>query len=292
MRYTNYIDLGGFMRSGFSPFHERSLESGASGFSLVELSIVLVILGLLTGGILTGQNLIRAAELRAVTTEFQTYQTAVMTFRDKYFALPGDMTNATDFWGSAGGSGTIGDGCEAATGSGSQTCNGNNDGTIDVAGGGGEYGENFTFWQHLVNAGLIEGSYTGITGSGGAADATPGENLPISKLSNAGWSIRGTIGSGGSATLYAINYGNAFIFGAKSGSTGDMLGPTLLPEEAWNIDKKIDDGLPAYGQIVAFHWNNTCGAANDGTHANNDIDASYNISNDSKQCAIFFREQF
>ncbi|MBY6117485.1 prepilin-type N-terminal cleavage/methylation domain-containing protein [Mameliella alba] len=71
-----------------------------SGFSLVELSIVLVILGLLIGGVLTGQNLIRAAELRSVMTEFKTYQTAVMTFRDKYFALPRDMTNATDFfWG-------------------------------------------------------------------------------------------------------------------------------------------------------------------------------------------------
>ena len=70
-----------------------------SGFSLVELSIVLVILGLLTGGILAGQNLIRAAELRSVTTQFQNYHAAVMTFRDKYFALPGDMANAEDFWG-------------------------------------------------------------------------------------------------------------------------------------------------------------------------------------------------
>ncbi len=99
-----------------------------NGFSLVELSIVLVILGLLTGGILSGQNLIRAAELRAVTTEFSAYQTAVMTFKDKYFALPGDMRNATDFWGSAGGSGVIGDGCEAGTPTGTQTCNGNGDG--------------------------------------------------------------------------------------------------------------------------------------------------------------------
>jgi len=82
-----------------------------TAFSLVELSIVLVILGLLTGGVLTGQNLIRAAELRAVTTEFNAYQTAANTFKDKYFAIPGDMTNATDFWGSAGGDGTLGDGC-------------------------------------------------------------------------------------------------------------------------------------------------------------------------------------
>ena len=69
------------------------------GFSLVELSIVLVILGLLTGGILAGQSLIRASELRAVSTEFQRYVAAVNTFRDKYFMLPGDMSNATAFWG-------------------------------------------------------------------------------------------------------------------------------------------------------------------------------------------------
>ncbi|MFM9890490.1 MAG: type II secretion system protein, partial [Rickettsiales bacterium] len=71
------------------------------GFSLVELSIVLVILGLLTGGILSGQSLIRAAELRSVSTEYNRYVTAVQTFRDKYFALPGDMTNAQSFWGSS-----------------------------------------------------------------------------------------------------------------------------------------------------------------------------------------------
>lgn len=58
-------------------------------FSLVELSIVLVILGLLTGGILAGQSLIRAAELRAVSTEYSRYITATQSFRDKYFAVPG-----------------------------------------------------------------------------------------------------------------------------------------------------------------------------------------------------------
>ena len=71
--------------------------SHISAFSLVELSIVLVILGLLVGGVLSGQSLIRAAELRSVTTEYSRYTTAISSFRDKYFALPGDMSNATSF---------------------------------------------------------------------------------------------------------------------------------------------------------------------------------------------------
>ncbi|PZP83692.1 MAG: type II secretion system protein, partial [Azospirillum brasilense] len=60
--------------------------SPTHGFSLVELSIVLVILGLLTGGILGGQSLIRAAELRTISTDANRYITAAQTFRDKYFA--------------------------------------------------------------------------------------------------------------------------------------------------------------------------------------------------------------
>lgn len=69
--------------------------SQRNAFSLVELSIVLVILGLLVGGILAGQSLIRASELRAVTSEQARIVTAIQAFRDKYFALPGDMRNAS-----------------------------------------------------------------------------------------------------------------------------------------------------------------------------------------------------
>jgi len=153
-----------------------------SGFSLVELSIVLVILGLLTGGILTGQNLIRAAELRSVTTQFAAYQTAVLTFRDKYMALPGDMRNATLFWGAM-------TNCGAAnpSGTGTQTCNGDGNGFISNAGAAGQTSEAFGFWQHLSNAGLIEGRYSGIAGSGGGAHAIPRTNVPAGKISNSAW---------------------------------------------------------------------------------------------------------
>src|SRR6187399_2125428 len=111
------------------------------GFSLVELSIVLVILGLLTGGILAGQSLIRAAELRAVSTEYSKFVTAGRSFRDKYFALPGDMANATSFWGTAV---TCPGKVTADARTDARTCNGDGTGQIlHVSGGGALQNEVF-----------------------------------------------------------------------------------------------------------------------------------------------------
>jgi hypothetical protein len=59
------------------------------------MSIVLVIIGLLVGGILVGQDLIRAAEARAQITQIEKYNSAVNTFRGKYGYLPGDINAAT-----------------------------------------------------------------------------------------------------------------------------------------------------------------------------------------------------
>ena len=144
-------------------------------FSLVELSIVLVILGLLTGGILTGQSLIRASELRSVTTEYQRYITATQTFRDKYFALPGDMNNATRFWGDDNAA------CaDAAIPNGTPgTCNGNGNGGLEWAGASAT-GERFQFWKHLSLAGVIEGTYSGLAGSNASGLRVP--TFPAQKL--------------------------------------------------------------------------------------------------------------
>lgn len=256
-----------------------------SAFSLVELSIVLVILGLLTGGILAGQSLIRAAELRSVSTEYQRYVTATQTFRDKYLALPGDMPNATRFWGddnSACADAGIPNGTPG-------TCNGNGDGMIHGALAVSASGETFQLWKQLALAGLIEGNYTGISGTGSGYDAVLGTNVPVSKLSNAGWSLQ-YVDTGNTLVNYTLpsHYGNVFIFGTEypNWETGS---PALRPEEAWNIDTKLDDGLPASGRIIGRYWNNLCSEPNSGAPATTNLDARYRLTDSSVQCSLFIK---
>lgn len=261
------------------------------GFSLVELSIVLVILGLLTGGILAGQSLIRASELRAVTSEYQRYITAEQAFRDKYFAIPGDFNAATRFWGRQVAAAHCVTNSAAAVAT-PGACDGNGDGGIDNAGAVSQSGELVQFWKQLASAGFIEGTYTGLVDAAGVNHGVIGVNVPSSKLGNAGWSTGSTGATyAGSTTAYAMDYGNYLVFGAQH-TTSVTHQPALKPEEAWNIDTKMDDGKPAYGKIIAHYWNNLCAAADDGTHANNDLVASYKLSDSTVQCALFFIKQF
>lgn len=291
------------MQKAFSLVELSSLASGrvpaeravTQGFSLVELSIVLVILGLLTGGILAGQNLIRAAELRAVTSEFDRYTSAVHTFRDKYFAIPGDFRDATKFWGrlvSAGHCATNSAAAVATPGA----CDGDGDGNLERSVSGSQAGENYGFWQQLAHAGLIEGTYTGIAGSNNGVDADIGVNVPRSKMTNAGWSAlyRGT--SSGDSAHFDGDYGNGFIFGREDLTT-ETDDPVLKPEEAWNVDTKVDDGMPAQGKVSIFTrvactvQSNGSAITNSAAHAAL-MDAEYNLTNSAVACALLFRRSF
>lgn len=260
-----------------------------SGFSLVELSIVLVILGLLTGGILAGQSLIRAAELRSVSTDLQRHHTAIMAFRDKYFALPGDMPNAVRFWGAQAGG--IADGtdatCAALTtaATGTATCNGNGNGAVDF--NSSSWFERFRVWQHLSNAGLIEGQYTGVVTSGGVGveNANPGQNIPRSKISNVGIYF-GWWGTNTTADLWFNgDYGNSFMMGTANNSYPNGL--FLRPEELWNIDTKIDDGRPAIGKLIANNANQLDCMNN--VSDSNVTGVTYNLTNSSIVCSLMYR---
>ncbi len=257
-----------------------------NAFSLVELSIVLVILGLLTGGILAGQSLIRAAELRSVTNEYQRYITASQSFRDKYMALPGDMANATRFWGDDNAA------CaDAAIPNGSPgTCSGDGDGIIESAlVTANVTAEIFRFWQQLALAGLIEGTYTGIAGPLDGWDATT-TNVPKAKLGQAVWYIyptnRATTTGDGSI---ANGTRNGWIqFGSDSAINTDNPGAVMKPEEAWNIDTKIDDGRPGIGRVEMRGWNGCTDAASAAAATN----SNYNLTNNSVICALMFVNPF
>jgi prepilin-type N-terminal cleavage/methylation domain-containing protein len=251
-----------------------------NAFSLVELSIVLVILGLLTGGILTGQNLIRAAELRSVTSQFQAYQTATMTFRQKYFALPGDIRNATDFWEEA----ATCPGALATPSTDQSTCNGDGNGLIQnqeiVSGNTSD--EMFRFWQHLANAGLIEGSYTGVRAHATNQYSEIGWNVPKGKIGASGWSTYHWPDT--TINVYPESYGQFMVLGADTG-TSVTSAPILYAEEMWNIDKKIDDGLPAYG--IVFSRDST--ARPDCVTSTTASDATYKLDSDEIGCSAYFK---
>lgn len=70
-----------------------------SGFSLLEVAIALTIIGLVTGFVIKGRELIRTAKLRSVIEQVNVMRVAIQSFTDRYNALPGDLTNATDIWG-------------------------------------------------------------------------------------------------------------------------------------------------------------------------------------------------
>lgn len=272
------------------------LRPNNRAFSLVELSIVLVILGLLVGGVLSGQALIRAAELRKTMNYVNETRTAWMTFKDKYFALPGDMPNATTFWGRSNvatdwhNSGTCPTqpGTVSATG----TCNGNGNGYMTYSTAGLEQ---WAVWEHLKLAGLIgyavndQIAYTtkppglrkGTVGAIINNDCCGGGFLPF--MSHFGTALPDSVPARGIGIRLAT-YGSPF---------NDVIGGIISPEEMWRMDTKMDDGLPGSGLTYGFNgtngtagvWYTTCLNASGSSYV-------YNVSETSSVCqGLFALEQ-
>lgn len=116
-----------------------------SGFTLVEIAIVLVIIGLLLGGVLKGQELITQAKIKNIANDLNGMSAAVYGYQDRYKAYPGDDLNAATRWTSP--LATAGDG-NAQVGAVS------NKTIIDCA---ASTVENCQFWHHLRLAGFIGG---------------------------------------------------------------------------------------------------------------------------------------
>ncbi|HUY03517.1 MAG TPA: prepilin-type N-terminal cleavage/methylation domain-containing protein [Rhodocyclaceae bacterium] len=110
------------------------------GFTLVEIAIVLVIVGLLLGGVLKGQELINSARIRNLANDFGGTAAAVYAYQDRYASLPGDDSGASLRWGADVPSGDRG-------------------GTVagEFCADPGGSGESVNFWRHLRLSGLVAG---------------------------------------------------------------------------------------------------------------------------------------
>lgn len=245
------------------------MRHSQKGFSLVELAIVLVIIGLIVGGILTGQDLIHSSELNSVYSDVNKYKTAVNTFRIKYNALPGDIKNAGSFWGTEGS-------CPGAVGSSvAGTCNGDGNGQIDwVSWNTTSTNEHYRAWEHLTLAGLVPGSYNGVPATGTTATSiVPGTTVPEHAL------------KGYVALMYTAGtafFGRAGNVLATYGTTASAVGFT--PPDAASIDSKYDDGAPGTGEIMTFTATQNPGCATTDVAST----AAYMLSSTSATCLPVF----
>ena len=133
---------------------------GNKGFTLVELAIVLVIVGLLVGGVIKGQELIKEAKIRSAVARIGDFNSGLNTFRAKYKAIPGDIKSADAFGINRpkGASATSSNHITSDTGTTNDDGNGDgilqavNTGTITYDAYAGEYAN---FWVHLSSLATI-----------------------------------------------------------------------------------------------------------------------------------------
>lgn len=222
------------------------------GFTLVELSIVLVIIGLMIGGILSGQSLIRAAELHALVGEHQKFVIALNSFRGKYGGMPGDLANAESFWGTLEAADAD---CLDAVATGPETCNGNGNGNVEVLSARSR--EIWRFWQQLSNAGLVEGSYTGTSSTPWLAE--PGTNVPASKFGGGAFAIVAqadvAVHGGWYLDMFQPRRPHWLVLGRSTGANIYPVAPLLKASEAWNVDRKMDDANPGRGNVTTMNSN-------------------------------------
>lgn len=253
-------------------------------FTLMEMTIVLTIMGLVIAGVFAGRALIRQSQVASVVSDMQRYIAAAKSFQTQYNMLPGDFINATTYWGAAGGSAATGyttDCYSSTTAYSTSTCNGNGDGKI--AASATYQSEEYLFWQHLANAGMIQGQYTGQKGTAGTTDSVIGTNIPATRIDGAGLNAplwQGYVGAG-DANWFPGNYGHAMIFGSYS-SNKSPVSAALTAAEAQSLDTKYDDGVPSSGNILT--WVNSTGyTPNCATSA-----AAYNVTSTGLKCSMIF----
>lgn len=232
-----------------------ALRGKEAGFSLIELSIVLVIIGLLVGGVLLQQDMMRGAQVRAQISQFSQYSTAVYTFRERYKGLPGDTNSASryflmDEWADVrdgNGNGKIEVATSALT-NGLADVNNATYADVDTLATPLMGGETLQFWHHLSAAGMISGYYHGKAASGEVNEYNESLDPRSEHRGEEGYAFPSAKLGGNGIGVYTSERRLYFQLGVLSGYEF-RVDPSLTPQEAHNIDMKLDDGRPLSGSV-------------------------------------------
>lgn len=240
------------------PAMTRIFAKKQHGFSMTELSMVLVIISIIIAGALKGRVVIDAAKARSVISEVSQYRTSINSFFSKYGQFPGDFNDATTYWDPPGD--TV-------------TADGNGNGQIGFK--QDSVYEGYRAWEHLGFARMVEGAFLGSETTGVAELEI---DVPKSKT-NGGYFI--------DYDVMGLSEYNMLLLGAPA-SNSDDASPTdidgiLTPSLAMDIDSKVDDGTPTTGFV---RGDDDGDASSSSACVNSTV---YDLNDSTKSCMIGFR---
>lgn len=274
---------------------KKTFSSKKSAFSLIELSIVLIIIGLLIAGVTGGASLIRSSELRSAMGEARGYAVAVNGFYSQYNVLPGDYT--TGISGAIAADTTLG-----------------LDNKIEYFSDGTTFdSESIVAWDQLIKTGTID-STLALTNLAVTSAQIYGTHMPASKIKFAGWhydyrnNVGATVnyaatvaGSGATAegvaavpanqnvvvltaTTTAASSTATLVNGATNVAAAALTGPDAL-----SIDTKIDDGFANAGKVRGLNPGATTACYTANAAANAVYLVTSATASTAKTCALTFQ---